>query len=47
MTAADYELVGVNAAQIAFAFGWGFGAIVLCWFFGFVIGAAVDLIRKA
>ena len=45
-TAEQLELIGVNAQSIAYAFGWGFGAVALCWSFGFVIGVALAVIRK-
>jgi len=41
------DVLGVDAESIAFAFGWGFGAVVLMWFGGYVIGVALTAIRKA
>lgn len=46
-TAEQLALIGVNAADILLAFTWGFGVVVLMWSFGFVVGVAVDVIRKA
>ncbi|WP_454742788.1 hypothetical protein [Cupriavidus necator] len=46
-TAEQLAVIGINAADILEVFGWGFGAVVTMWFFGFVVGVAVDLIRKA
>lgn len=45
-TPEQMELIGVTAEKIAYAFGWGFGAVVLCWSFGFVIGVAILAIKK-
>lgn len=45
-TAEQLAVIGVNAADIALAFGWGFGVVVLMWSFGYAVGVAVDLIRK-
>jgi hypothetical protein len=45
-TPEEWELIGITAEQIGYAFGWGFGAVVLCWFFGFGIGVAVNAIRR-
>jgi len=45
-TVEEWELIGITAEKIAYAFGWGFGAVVFCWFFGFGIGVAVNAIRK-
>lgn len=42
----DFSALGISSAQIGTAFGFGFGAVVLFWFFGYCIGVAVDLIRK-
>lgn len=45
-TADQLALIGINSADVLACFGWGFGVVVFCWFFGFVLGVAVDLIRK-
>jgi hypothetical protein len=45
-TPQEWELIGITAEKIAYAFGWGFGAVVFCWFFGFGIGAAIEAIKK-
>lgn len=45
-TPEQMELIGVTSEQILYAFGWGFGAVVLMWSFGFVIGAAILAIKK-
>lgn len=45
-TAQEWELIGITAEKIAYAFGWGFGAVVFCWFFGFGIGVAVNAIKR-
>lgn len=45
-TPEQMELIGITAEQIAYAFGWGFGAVVLCWWGGFVIGVGISAIRK-
>jgi hypothetical protein len=46
-TAEQLALIGVTAADILKAYSWGFGAVVTAWFFGFCVGVAVDMIRKA
>lgn len=45
-TAEQLALIGINAQDIAYAYAWGFGAVITAWFFGFGIGVAIDLIRK-
>lgn len=45
-TPEQLELIGITAEQITYAFGWGFGAVVMCWFLGFGIGAALTAIKK-
>jgi hypothetical protein len=45
-TVEQLALIGVNAADMTQAFGWGFGAVVLFWSLGFGLGVAVDIIRK-
>lgn len=45
-TVEQMALIGINAQEIAYAYAWGFGAVVTAWFFGFCIGVAVDAIRK-
>lgn len=39
--------LGIDAAGVAAAFGWGFAAVVLLWFFGYVVGVSLAMIRKA
>lgn len=46
MTAADFALIGIDAAGVAAVFGWGMGAVVSAYFMGWVIGVAVDTIKK-
>ncbi|GAA0834726.1 hypothetical protein [Cupriavidus pauculus] len=46
-TAEQLALIGINAQDIAYAYAWGFGAVLTAWFFGFCVGVAVDVIRKA
>ncbi|SOZ97314.1 hypothetical protein [Cupriavidus taiwanensis] len=46
-TAEQLAAIGINAEEILYVFAWGFGAVVTMWFFGFVLGVALDLIRKA
>lgn len=46
MTAADYALLGIDAATILYVWTWGFGSVLLMWFFGFTIGVATTTIRK-
>jgi hypothetical protein len=40
MTAADYALLGIDAASILYVWSWGFGSVVLFHFFGYCIGVA-------
>lgn len=47
MTEQDYALLGIDAATILYVWSWGFGSVIFAWFLGYVIGAAVDAIRKA
>lgn len=37
----------INSQEIAFVFGWGFGAIVLFYFLGYGVSIAISMIRKA
>lgn len=37
----------ITPANIAYVFSWGFGAIVLFFFLGFVIGVAAQAIKKS
>lgn len=46
-TAEQLAAIGINTPDVLYVFAWGFGAVVLAWSFGFVIGVAVDLINKA
>lgn len=46
-TAEQLAAIGINAADVLYAFRWGFGAVLLGWSLGFAVGVAVDLIRKA
>lgn len=39
--------LNVGAVDIAYVFGWGFAAVVFCWWLGYVIGVALLAIRKA
>lgn len=43
----DFALIGITPEKIAYAFGFGFGAMTLLWFFGFVIGAAIGGVKRA
>jgi hypothetical protein len=47
MTEADFALLGIDSATVLAVWGWGFASVVLAWSFGYVIGVAVDVIRKA
>ncbi len=47
MTEADYALLGIDAATILVVWSWGFGSVILMWFFGYCVGAAKTIIRKA
>ena len=40
------DQLGVTSAQVASVFGWGFAAVILLWWFGYVIGVALMAIRK-
>lgn len=46
LAAADPSALGIDAGGITYAFTWGFGSVVLAWFFGYVIGVALTAIRK-
>lgn len=39
--------LGVTPAAVFEVWGWGFGVVILFWFFGYCIGVAVDVVRKA
>lgn len=41
------QFVKPSAADIAYVFSWGFGAVVFFFFMGFVIGIAAKLIEEA
>lgn len=41
------QFVQPTAAQIAFVFSWGFGAVVFFFFLGFTIGIVAKVIGKA
>lgn len=45
-TPEQLELLGVTAEQILYVWMWGFGSVLLFWFLGFGISAAVAAIRK-
>lgn len=38
--------MGITAEQIAYAFAWGFGSVVLFWSLGFAVGVALGLLKK-
>jgi hypothetical protein len=46
-TGSMLELIGVNSADIAQCFMWGFGTVIFFWFLGFCLSVALGLIRKA
>ena len=46
-TAEQMEMIGVTSEQIAYAFGWGFAAMTLLFWFGFVIRSALNAIKQA
>lgn len=46
-TAAQLELIGVNAPDIAMAFLFGFGLVSTFWTLGFVAGACIRAIKQA
>lgn len=41
-----FDSLGITPAEILAVFGWAFAAVILFWFFGFVIGVASDVIKK-
>jgi len=43
---APYQFLPPTPADIAFVFSWGFGAVMLFFFFGFVIGTASKVVGK-
>lgn len=45
-TAADFAVMGIDAATVFYVWSWGFGSVVMSWFFGFVIGVAQTAVRK-
>lgn len=44
--AVDFSDLGITGPNIASVVGWGFGVVVLLWFFGYCINVALALIRK-
>lgn len=46
MTEADFALVGIDTAGVLIVYGWGIGSVVTAYFSGWVIGLAIDLIKK-
>ena len=45
-TPADWALIGIDPQTIALVFAWGFASVVSFWAMGYVIGVAIQLIRK-
>lgn len=45
-TAADYALMGIDAATILKVWSWGFGTVIFTWYLGFVGGVAKTAINK-
>jgi hypothetical protein len=46
MTPADFAVIGIDTAAVAAVYLWGLGAVTGSYFMGWVIGLAVDLIKK-
>jgi hypothetical protein len=46
MTALDFSVIGVDSASVLAVYLWGMGSVTTAYFFGWVIGIAVDLIKK-
>lgn len=47
MTAADYALLGIDAATILYVWSWGFGSVIFFWSIGYVIGVARAVVKLA
>jgi hypothetical protein len=44
---ASLDKLGINSEQMLYAFGWGFGAVLLGFVLGYVLGSFVGLLKKA
>jgi len=42
----DPAFYGINATSIGHVYAWGFGAVLLCFVLGYVVGVAVSIVRK-
>jgi hypothetical protein len=46
MTPEDFAVIGIDSATVLAVWSWGFGSVILTWFFGYVIGVVLDMIKK-
>lgn len=40
------DIGGITSADVLYSFTWGFGAVMLFWFFGWTVGVVLESIRK-
>jgi hypothetical protein len=40
------NLMGIDAASIAYVYAWGFGSVLSVWAMGYAVGVCLTLIRK-
>lgn len=46
MTPADFAVIGIDTTSVLAVYAWGVGSVVSAYFSGWVIGLAIDLIKK-